>query len=435
MAGELYVQSARILDEELAESREKDRFVLKEVRERKILTMMGPVTLKRRYYHDEKEDRHCALLDEALELESRTRLSPALRDVGAKLATDMSYGQAARVLKTILGERFSRQSIWNAVQMFGETLKEETRAACEALFEHGRIEKPAKDHPECLFGEVDGCVISLQRQLMRKAEMKVGVWYEGWQKKPVAREEYELVHKRYVASGTSARDLWERMTVEGQRRYGLSEVPHVYAGGDGASWIKAGASWMGAERFKVDGFHLKRLLSRAFGFEGLTRVVGQLQAGQHDDAMKTLAGKAIAEPDEGKREQMAKAMHWVMEQRGNLERIVFPKKEKSELLWRQLGTMERHADLVVAERFKKRGMSWSPDGAENLLLLRVRKLNGEWPETWQPKASAPQSVIMENRPSFRKPPLPIVQAGLAEANSAKRWSISLKRVIQGKVWE
>lgn len=47
------------------------------------------------------------------------------------------------------------------------------------------------------------------------------------------------------------------------------------------------------------------------------------------------------------------------------------------------GPVEKTADIAVARRFKKRGMSWYKRNANPLLKLRVLKLNGEWDAYWE----------------------------------------------------
>ena len=40
------------------------------------------------------------------------------------------------------------------------------------------------------------------------------------------------------------------------------------------------------------------------------------------------------------------------------------------------GAVEKNIDVAIARRFKLRGMSWSKEGAANLLALRLLYLNG-----------------------------------------------------------
>ena len=46
------------------------------------------------------------------------------------------------------------------------------------------------------------------------------------------------------------------------------------------------------------------------------------------------------------------------------------------------GPMEKAIDIVVARRFKLRGMSWFPRGVTHLLRLRLLRLNGTWGRYW-----------------------------------------------------
>jgi hypothetical protein len=44
------------------------------------------------------------------------------------------------------------------------------------------------------------------------------------------------------------------------------------------------------------------------------------------------------------------------------------------------GAVEKNIELMIGRKFKKRGMSWSREGANNLLKLRIE---GQDPEGWQ----------------------------------------------------
>jgi len=423
-------------DKELEESRDKARYVLKDVRSRNLLTTLGELKLNRRYYRDQKEKRYVALLDEALGIEKDSRFSGRLKELSCQFATEMSFGKVSQVLQQAFGEPLSRQSVWQAVQVKGTEVEEKQAWEREHVFAQGKeLPRPAVS-PKCLFGEADGCHISLQRTEHRKAELKVGVWYEGWKKKPVAREEYALVNKRYVGTAQDAGIFWEQMTVEAQKRYGFTEIPLVYAGGDGGPWIEEGAKWLGANRIKLDQFHVHRMLGRVFGFsDSVQNVVNKLLEGSCEEAIKGLAARAVDEPDEKKRVKMAKAISWTSEHGKYVEKITFPKSMTTKLLKRQLGTMERHVDLAVAERFKKRGMSWSLRGAGHLLALRICKLNGEWPFPWKLPATVKPIAQAKRSAKKRLPSLSVHSAGMPILQSGRSWPRRLKRHVLGRVFQ
>jgi hypothetical protein len=435
LAREALMQLLAHQDRRLEENRDKARYVLKDVRSRKLLTTLGELTLNRRYYRDRKEKRYVSLLDEALGIEKDSRLSGRLKELGCQFATDISYGKVSQLLETTLGEALSRQSVWKAVQVKGAEVEEKQAWERDQVFAHGKEISPPKNPPACLFAEADGCHISLQRSEAKKAELKVGVWYEGWQKKPVKREEYALVNKRYVGTAESANVFWEQMTVDAQKRYGLTEIPLVYAGGDGGSWILEGAKWIGANRIKLDQFHVHRMLGRSFGFsDAIGEAVDKLLNGAPDKAIQALTNQAVNEPDDKKREKMAKAMDWIDRHGKYVEKISYPQSPKTGLLRRQLGTMERHVDLTVAERFKKHGMSWRLKSAGHLLALRICKLNGEWPSgSWKPPAVAKPTAKAKSCAKKKLSSLPVHQAGMPIFRSGRSWPRRLKRHVLGRV--
>jgi hypothetical protein len=52
------------------------------------------------------------------------------------------------------------------------------------------------------------------------------------------------------------------------------------------------------------------------------------------------------------------------------------------------GPMEKAVDLVVARRFKARGMSWLRRGVSALVRLRLLRLNGTWQRYWSARFAA-----------------------------------------------
>jgi hypothetical protein len=52
------------------------------------------------------------------------------------------------------------------------------------------------------------------------------------------------------------------------------------------------------------------------------------------------------------------------------------------------GPMEKGVDIVIARRFKSRGMSWFRRGVSHLLHLKLLRLNGRWDRYWAERMSA-----------------------------------------------
>jgi hypothetical protein len=74
-------QILKILDELLYADRDSERFIVKDIRLRSVETLFGTLWFKRRYYKDRENGAYVALLDEALDLTKRSRISPGLTEV------------------------------------------------------------------------------------------------------------------------------------------------------------------------------------------------------------------------------------------------------------------------------------------------------------------------------------------------------------------
>lgn len=60
-----------------------------------------------------------------------------------------------------------------------------------------------------------------------------------------------------------------------------------------------------------------------------------------------------------------------------------------------MGAIEGNIDKILANRFKKRGMSWSPSGALNLAKIGQLIINDDW-ENWWPKE--PEVIFKQIKP-------------------------------------
>jgi hypothetical protein len=403
----LMLEWLKIHEEKLFMKHDRSMLTNKGFKKRSILTLMGPVSFSRRLYRDKVSKRDRYLLDEAIGLSKKVCIAGQLAELGMRLATGSSYGKASCELEMLLGERVSKQAIWNLVQERGKKITAELSKERESVFANGETVASAvaeTDGP--LYGEADGCMISKQRGKGKKIEMKVGVLYKGSKRLPRQREEYALIGKRYHATMSNAGSFWEDMSLIAEKHYGRSSIDEVYVGGDGASWIIDGAQVLGPTRIKLDSFHIHRMLGRAFGWKnGVGTVVLELLKGEWDNPVKKLAKLAIEEHDEKRRRKQAQAIGFLDKYQLHLPRITYTTKEPGRLIRRQLGTMERHVDLVCADRFKKRGMSWSISGAQNLSTLRLQVLNNEW--ECPVKTAVPVTVIQTKESTLSHKTLPV----------------------------
>lgn len=100
---------------------------------------------------------------------------------------------------------------------------------------HGKTEVPV------LFEEADGVYVKLpgkdrKKEGQDKAEIKVGIAYDGWKKK--GKNRYELPDKVVVAGFAHAKEFHGYREAAIAEKYDLNEVSQRILNADGASWMK-----------------------------------------------------------------------------------------------------------------------------------------------------------------------------------------------------
>ena len=113
--------------------------------------------------------------------------------------TEMSYRECAAKVSQMTGQSISAMGVWNVIQALVEKVCEEEKELTEAHKAgkvHGEKEVPV------LFEEADGVYINLQGRDRKKsgqdkAELKIGIAYDGWKK--TGKDRYELPNKVVVA--------------------------------------------------------------------------------------------------------------------------------------------------------------------------------------------------------------------------------------------
>jgi len=361
-----------ILDDALFESRPKGFRVLGR-RKRKILSMVGEVTIERRYYRG-PDGRTRFLLDELLSLDSNDHLSPQVAQAAGRYCTRMTYRAAAEEIAFFLPDAPSHTALMNFVRKLGKEYSQEQKEGAEALFSCGELPPSEGRKASTLYAELDGKMINLQGEQKRKGEVKLAITHEGWDER--SDGEYVLRNKR-VHMGVSSSEQFARTHIyDIARRWEIAGASFV-VGGDGAPMAKKAADLAPRSVFQLDRFHLKRAITRAFGGDAVLvpKVYGLVTAGRLDEALEIIDEHARgARP--GKRKELENLKGYLIANREGLvdyrDRVKDTDKNA-----RGLGSVEGNIDKEVANRLSKRGMRWSTDGADaigKVLELRANEL-------------------------------------------------------------
>jgi hypothetical protein len=352
-------------DDHLMRQRDTRQWRFVHAKWRTILTSFGEIRFRRRYYRDNKTGKRVCLLDQALGLIPRQRVSARLREHMVALATEVSYHRAANILQTWV-PGVSVMTVWQAVQRVGEQERQRAEEQQRLVFEQGEVPAGERQVKE-LAVEADSVWVPARRKQAgqpRHVEVKLGVAYEG------RTEKGRLKERRVVAGVMAPEDFWEQTVAMCSRTWDFRAVERCWLGSDGAAWLKQGMEVLPHAVYRLDRYHLRRALVEGLGgdSQGYKQVAQAIAEGDWDNVQKGLreawkrAGKA--------QQKRIRALERYLE--NNWEGIV-----KLPEAWR-LGAIEGQVFHHLARRMKRHGARWSERGADHLARVLAVKGSGEW---------------------------------------------------------
>lgn len=244
-------------DEHLMESRDKNAYRNKGKRKTTVKTVYGEVEYERRVYEVTREDglkEYVFLLDEQLEIAGVGLISMNMAEQMVSGITEMSYRECASKITGMTGQSISAMGVWNVIQTLGEKVCEEEQELVKA-HKAGQV-RGEKEAP-VLFEETDGVYIRLQREAQDKAEIKVGIAYDGW--KLAGKDRYLLDGKVVVAGVSNSKEFQQYREAAIAEKYNLDETELRIMNADGSEWIK---NICEAETvFQLDPYHRNKAIT------------------------------------------------------------------------------------------------------------------------------------------------------------------------------
>jgi len=368
------------IDEKLMVDRDKSRFKSKEKNPRSIQTLVGGVDFERRYYWDAEEHRWTYLLDEMLELEAEKTIGPGLLQLAVTWATKgPSYRDARDRLTDLYGAQvLSHEAIRKALLEVG--------AFCEREQQNKIVVEEGRREVKALFIEVDGFSSRFQKNKLLKRknerhEVKMAVIHEGWAPRHNGEKtDYKLVNPTYVANLKSAEDFWEQIRGIIHAKYRNADSIPVIINGDGAEWIRGGATAFAKGMYQYDRFHIAKELREALGHD--KEALRKAKRALKDDDLGSLAiivtEAMLVCTDEGQKEKLSnfndlliKDQDYIVDYRIRLRKQEFEVPDK----WRGLGAAESNVNKFK-NRTAKRGRAWSPEGLVAILTTLTHLFEG-----------------------------------------------------------
>jgi hypothetical protein len=347
-----------------------------------VLTVLGPITVQRPYYHCAHCHQGSAPLDAQLALCAGS-ISAGLDELLALLgATEDSFEEAAAVLAKLTLVQVCPNLARTATERLGQFLHAVEQQAVAAAWADDAVPIPAPTTPPParLYVSMDGVLVHTYAGWR---EYKLGTVYTTVTQVAKHRPDDLLIRAQdasFVGDFADPQTFGQALWCEAARR-GVLGATEVVVIGDGAHWI-----WhLAAEHFPealqiVDWYHATQYLwqvAHAVYGEGTALAKqwakarldelweGQVEAVLHAFRRQLHVGKPVEE-----------ALTYYT---NNQERMRYAD-YRARGIQIGSGTIESGCNHVIGARLKQAGMIWQVDGARAVATVRTWLKSGRWDE-------------------------------------------------------
>lgn len=375
-------------------------FEFKDYRDKKLLTVLGPVRVKRAYYYDQECKKGCCPLDSALDIVG-TSFSPGLRRIMGRVGAYRPFGLGHEDMKEVAGICVDTKEIERVSHQLGEEVEVFYKKEA-ALVLSGKIIplNPIAKLYICIDGT--GVPVVKAETVDRKGkgedcpaktrEAKLGCVFTQSALDSKGYPIRDEASTSYIGAIETAEMFGDRMYAEAMFR-GLDRAQEVCVIGDGAPWIWniADEQFYGATQI-IDLYHAREhywtVARETFGCDK-----GEIRAWT-DERRKEL--------DQGKVEQVVEAIKHLTpttdQEKDALEReIGYFEKNRDRMRYSEFrrqglfigsGVVEAGCRTVIGQRLKQSGMHWTVRGANNIISLRCCILSNRWEDFWEYRSCA-----------------------------------------------
>lgn len=377
------------------------------VRDKTVTTALGPVRLRRAWYHCRDCGHGFAPRDQQLGVGGGS-LSPGLSEMIALAGAEVSFARAASLLAGLAGVTLSARTIERSAEASGAAAR--AAAAAEAA---GIVARkicplpPAEPVPDMLYVEVDGTGVPVRASETEGRVGKDGEARAGTREVKLARlftvSRLDEDGRPVTDPGSSSyaftfdgKDALAGLVEAEYLRRGGEHHRQVVALGDGAAWI-----WTMAEKLYphathiVDIYHARQHLhDLASHLEFITpdpaawlaERLSELDAGD----IQSIIDAARTYPLEGvKAEDLDKKLGYFEH---NIHRMRYGD-FKNLGMFTGSGHIEAACKQIVVQRAKQSGMHWSVEGAADIIALRCHHASGRWNDFVTPGAPRPAAGL------------------------------------------
>ena len=360
--------------------------------------MLGPVAVRRAYYHCASCGRGIVPRDDELGV-TEASLSPGLRKMTARAGAAAPFAKAADLLAELAGIRLSAKRIERAAEADGAA------AAARIAAESTAIARPAGAAPcrpavvpDKLYIAIDGTGVPMVPAATtgragkapdgraRTREVKLACLFTQTTVDEQGRPIRDPDSTSYLGSFAPAAEFATLVHAEARRR-GADHIRQLVVLGDGAPWIWNLATAILPEATPiVDLYHAREHLHALAA--GLAGVLG--------DAPPRLAGRPPRRPrrwrhrSPGRRNHpdcpgpttppatTAKALAYFKTNAHRMRYAYF----REHGMFVGSGVVEAGCKAIIGQRLKLSGMRWNIPGATSILTLRCQQASNRWEQIW-----------------------------------------------------
>lgn len=331
-------------------------------RRRTLLTRAGYITITRGRARRADGSRYFPL-DERLGLPPHHETSPWVRRRGCALAGDHPYREAARLLGAEVGAAVDWRAVWRWVQAYGDAKLKERAERVNAMFSDGEAPpSPLREVPERLHVAVDATGIRLVEG--EGGSVKLAVAFTESEQLTGAKR--QLADRHVFADIGDPDHFGKHLAYELERTYGGHRVEAMMLLADGEIWIKhLAGDWLPTARYQCDHWHLAVHIREFCGRDErrFRRMLGRALGAPHALASDLRRGRYNGDPERAR--ELATYLT------NNGDHLHTYRRMGPGRWMHGSAPAEKHIELTVNRRFKRRGMRWSRRGARNLLAIRL----------------------------------------------------------------
>lgn len=368
------------MDEELRSSglRKKNWHIVKRD-ETTLLTSLGNVTYHKTLFLNKESGKRSYLLDQLMELKSHARMT---EDAEARIleeAVESSYRKGGK--NASLSDYVSKQTVKNKVHKLSfpvqaAPVKEKKKIRTLHI-------NADEDHVSAQFYENKGDIKKQEGRKYNTFMPKLIYVYEDiipdTESSKVTRVRYKLQNPHFFGGmyeGERNAELWEEVETYIEKHYDMDYLEKVYICGDGASWIKAGCTYISKSVFVLDKFHRNKYIndsvshmsdSKRDAWDRITDCFCMEDKKEFKKVYRELKNYAETE---SKKEAIEEARRYLLSHWNGI------------IIYNQEGeaikgcSAEGHVSHIYSSRMSSRPLGWSRWGTDKMSRLRIYYYNG-----------------------------------------------------------